>query len=205
MQPVAPHTNRGIIHILLRILPLPPHTIRLSAPRNRCRVSRRRPLMRLVEEAMYPIPRLLAHHVRVVRRRAQAHGLSRARVHIARDVHALLDHIRFQSIFVVDDDVVRRSDGTLQSHVRLEVKVVVDNGCNAFVDDSPWFRVAVLSIGVRVVRGVEARVVAFTADNDAELGLIAGVLWVDALECLEYLGELFSQDFIVLALNHIVR
>jgi len=154
----------------------------------------------LVEKAVYPKAGLLAHDVRVIRGRDEADRLGRARVQVARGVHALLYHVRRQLALVVDHDVMRRFDRPLQARVRLQVEIKVEHRRHALVDDRARPRVPV-SVGEFRVGRVEARVVALAADDDAQRRVVPRVLGVDALERLEYLGQLFFDHFVVLALR----
>jgi len=84
--------------------------------------------------------------------------------------------------------------------VRLQVKVEIQHGRHALVDDRPRASVPV-AVGELGVRRVEARVVPLAADDDAERRVVLWVLGVDALERFEYLGQLFFDYFVVLALR----
>ena len=115
-------------------------------------------------------------------------------------MYALLYFIRGQRGLVVEDDVVRRLYGALETGVRLEVEVEVLDGGHAFVDDGAWERVAVL-VGVLRIGREEPRVVALAADDDAQLRVVLGVLGIDCCECLEDLRQLILEDLVVLALD----
>ena len=203
MQTVAPHTLRGIVHALIRRLPRSFHSHaagRASASAaSALRARRGVAPSALVEESLYPEARLLADDVRVICGGHKADRLGSARVEVAGGVHALLDGVGGEGALVVHDDVVRRADGALEPRVRLQVEVKVDEGRHAAVDDGARARVAVLVRHVRV-RRVEARVVPFPADEDAQLRVVPRVLGVDALERLEDLRQLFEDHHVVLAL-----
>jgi hypothetical protein len=94
---------------------------------------------------------------------------------------------------------VRRLDGALQARVRLQVKVKVEHRRHALVDDRARARVPVPVGELRVGR-VEARVVPFAADDDAQRRVVPRVLRVDALERFEYLRQLLLDNFVILAL-----
>ena len=72
---------------------------------------------------------------------------------------------------VVDDDVVRGSNGALQPRVRLQIEREFEDGWDAAVDDGARSRVPVL-VRVRLCCRGEARVVALAADDDGELGAL---------------------------------
>ena len=200
MEAIAPHALRRIKNALLRRLTRPPHRrARRAAPTAPIRTRRGIAPAALVQKAVDPEARLLAHDVRIVRGRHEAHRLGRARIQVARRVHTLLHHVRRQRRLVVDHDVVRRLDRALQTRVRLEVKVEIQHGRHALVDDRPRARVPVPVGEVRVCR-VEARVVPLAADDDAQRGVVPRVLGVDPFECFEYLRELLLDHFVVLTL-----
>ena len=180
MEALAPHTLRRLKNALLRRLARPPHRrARRAAPSIRTRSRIASPT--LIKEPMYPKARLLAHDVCIVRGRHEADRLGRARIQVARRVHALLHHVRRQRRLVVYDHVVRRLDRALQTRVRLQVEVEVEHGRHALVDDRPGARVPV-PVGEFGLGRVEARVVSLAADDDAQCGVIPWVLGVDAFE-----------------------
>jgi hypothetical protein len=200
MEALAPHALRRIINALLRRLTRPPHRrARRAAPTAPIRTRRRIAPAALVQKPVYPEPRLLAHDVRIIRRRHETDRLGRPRVQVTRRVHALLHHVRRQRRLVVDHDVVRRLDGALKTRVRLEVEVKVQHRRHTLVDDGSRARVPVLVGEVRVGR-VEARVVPLATDDDAQRRVVPRVLGVDAFERFEYLRELLLDYFVVLTL-----
>jgi hypothetical protein len=201
VEPIAPHALRGIKHALFcRLASLAHGGASRVAGSALASSARRRIAPALVEEPVYPEPSLLAHDIGVIRGRHEADRLGRARVEIARGVHALLNRVGRQLALVVDHDVVRGLHGPLQPRVRLQVKVEIKHGRHALVDDRPRAGVPV-AVGELGVRRVEARVVPLAADDDAQRRVVLWVLGVDALERFEYLGQLFFYYFVVLALR----
>ena len=81
---------------------------------------------------------------------------------------------------------MRWADGTLETRVRLKVKVEIDEGRHATVNDGARARIPVLVCMIRV-RRVETRVVPFPADEDAQRRFVCRGLGVDTLERLEHL------------------
>ena len=112
---------------------------------------------------------------------------------------ALLYGVGGEGALVVYDDVVCRADGALEARVRLQVEIKIDERRHAAVDDGARARVPV-SVCVVRVRRVEARVVPFPADEDAQRRFVSRVLGIDALERLEDLRQLFVYNLSVLAL-----
>ena len=217
MEPGAPHALRGLKNALFGRLARPTHggarratTRGTTGPRptgstSTCTFTthargRVAAPAALIEKAVDPEAGLLAHDVGVVRGRDEGDRLGRARVQVRSGVHALLHRVRRQLALVVDHDVVRRLDRPLQARVRLQVKVEVEHGRHALVDDRARARVPVSVREFRVGR-VEARVVPLAADDDAQRRVVPRVLGVDALERLEDLGQLFLDHLVVLALR----
>ena len=114
-------------------------------------------------------------------------------------MYALLDGVCCEGALVVYDDVVRWADGALETRMRLEVKVEIDEGRHATVNDGARARIPVLVCMTRV-RRIETRMVPFPADEDAQRRFVCRSLGVDTLERLEDLWQLFVYNFIVLAL-----
>jgi len=205
VEPIAPHAHRSIINALFSRLARLAH----SRARRACppaatattAIGARRGIAPAssIKEPMYPKARLLTDNIRIISGRHEADCLCRARIQIRGGVHALLDHICRERTLVVYDDVVRRSDRALQARVRLQVKVKVEHGRHALVNDRAGTRVPV-PVGVFRVGRVETRVVPLAADDDAQRRVVPRVLGVDPLERLEYLREFFLEHFIVLAL-----
>ena len=94
---------------------------------------------------------------------------------------------------------MRWADGALETRVRLEVKVKVNEGRHAAINDGARARIPVLVCMTRV-RRIETRMVPFPADEDAQRRFVCRGLGVDTLERLEDLRQLFVYNFIVLAL-----
>lgn len=96
------------------------------------------------------------------------------------------------------------SNGALQSRVRLQIEVEVEDGGDASVLDSAGEGVPV---AVRVLSGgQETGVVAFATDDDREFGRISRITWVYSFEGLEDLRELVLEDFgVILALTYVCQ
>ena len=114
-------------------------------------------------------------------------------------MYALLDGVCCEGALVVYDDVVRWADGALETRVRLEIEVEIDEGRDAAVNDGARARIPVL-VCMTGIRRIETRMVPFPADEDAQCRFVCRGLGVDALERLEDLWQLFVYNFIVLAL-----
>jgi hypothetical protein len=114
-------------------------------------------------------------------------------------VYTLLDGVGGKGALVVYNDIVRWADGALEARVRLEVEVKIDERSHAAVYDGARACIPVLVRVIRV-RRVEARVVPFPADKDAQRRFVFRVLGVDAFERLEHLRQLFVYHLVVLAL-----
>ena len=114
-------------------------------------------------------------------------------------MYALLDGVGCEGALVVHDDVVRWADGALETRVRLEIEVEIDEGRHAAVNDGARARIPVLVCMTRV-RRIETRMVPFPADEDAQCRFVCRSLGVDTFERLEDLWQLFVYNFIVLAL-----
>ena len=211
VEPGAPHTLCGLKHTLLGRLARPSHdralratptTTTTTTTNTTTIVSTRRRIATstLIQKTMNPKARLLAHNVCIICGRHEADGLGGARVQVRCGVHALLHRVGRERALVVDDDVVRRLDGALQTLVRLQVKVKVEHGRHALVDDRAGSRVAV-AVGEFRIGRVEPRVVPFAADDDTQRRVVPRVLGVDALERFEDLGQLLLDHLVVLALS----
>ena len=209
VQTVAPHTLRGFIHALLLRFAGSFHSnaARRAGPTasgpttGSTRTSRagRSIAPSLIKESLYPKARLFADDVSVISRGHEADGLCGAREEVAGGVYALLDGVCCEGALVVYDDVVRWADGALETRVRLEIEVEIDEGRHAAVNDGARARIPVLVCMTRV-RRIETRVVPFPADEDAQRRFVCRSLGVDTLERLEDLWQLFVYNFIVLAL-----
>src|SRR6267142_5259634 len=103
VEPIAPHALRGIKHALFgRLASLAHGSASRVASRTLASSARRRIAPALIEEPVYPKPSLLADDISVIRGRHEADRLGRARVEIARGVHALLNRVGRQLALVVD-------------------------------------------------------------------------------------------------------
>ena len=203
VQTVAPHTLRCLVHVLLLRLAFLFHSNAARRAGTSTSTSTSRAghgiAPSLIEESLYPEARLLADDVSVICRGSEADGLCGACVEVASGVYALLDDVGCEGTLVIHDDVVRRADGALETRMRLEIEVKVDEGRHAAVNDGARVRIPVLVCMTRV-RRVEARVVPFPADEDAQRRFVSRVLGIDALERLEDLRQLFVYNLSVLAL-----
>lgn len=150
---------------------------------------------------MDPIPRHLADNIGIVRSGHETDSLRSPRVRIASRVNALLHLIRAQIILVVQHDVMCGSNGALQSRVRLQIEVEVEDGGDAPVLDSAGEGVPV-AVGIWG-GGQETGVVTFATDDDGEFGRISRITWVYSFEGFENLRELVFENFgVVLALMY---
>ena len=208
VQTVAPHTLRGFVHALLLRFAGSFHSnaARRAGPATgsttgSTRTSRagRSIAPSLIKESLYPEASLLADDVSVISRGHEADGLCGTREEVAGGVYALLDGVCCEGALVVHDDVVRWADGALETRVRLEIEVEIDEGRHAAVNDGARARIPVLVCMTRV-RRIETRMVPFPADEDAQRRFVCRGLGVDTLERLEDLRQLFVYNFIVLAL-----
>ena len=114
-------------------------------------------------------------------------------------MYALLDGVCCEGALVVYDDVVRWADGALETRVRLEIEVEIDEGRDAAVNDGARARIPVL-VCMTGIRRIETRMVPFPAYEDAQRRFVCWGLGVDTFERLEDLWQLFVYNFIVLAL-----
>ena len=149
-----------------RTCPIPRYALRWSAQRRRC-------VKKLREVTSSP----LAHHVRIVSRRADADGFGGATEKIAHVVRQILEHVghvlkrRFHVAlgkdFVEHDVVVSGPRGALERGVRLQEEIPVAGLGNSAVDYS-----AVSSIGGVVgatdSRRIETGVVALADDDNGD-------------------------------------
>ena len=154
VQAIAPHPLGSLIYAKFSsvprlghpLAPASPASTRSTASTSRCSralPTRGRRIAALVQEAVNPVPRLLAHHVCIICGGDEADRLRGARVEIRRGVYALLDLVRAQPVLVVYDGVMRRTHGSLQTRVRLEVEVEIEYRRDAFVNDRPRTRVPI--------------------------------------------------------------
>ena len=148
---------------------------------------------------MDPVARALAQNVGIVRGRDETDRLGGAGVEVARRVYALLHVVRPELRLVVQHDVVRRLDRAEEPRVRLEVKVKVEHGRHALVDDGSRARIAVL-VGVGRVSREEPRVVSFAADDYAQYWVVTAILGVDGPECCEDLRQFVFENPVILTL-----
>ena len=203
MQTVAPHTLRCLVHVLLLRLAFLFHSNAARRAGTSTSTSTSRAghgiAPSLIEESLYPEARLFADDISVIRRGHEADGLCGAREEVAGGVYALLDGVCCEGALVVYDDVVRWADGALETRVRLEIEVEIDEGRDAAVNDGARARIPVL-VCMTGIRRIETRMVPFPADEDAQCRFVCRGLGVDALERLEDLWQLFVYNFIVLAL-----
>ena len=114
-------------------------------------------------------------------------------------MYALLDGVCCEGALVVYDDVVRWADGALETRVRLEIEVEIDEGRDAAVNDGARARIPVL-VCMTGIRWIETRMVPFPAYEDAQRRFVCWGLGVDTFERLEDLWQLFVYNFIILAL-----
>ena len=205
VQTVAPHTLRCLVHALLLRLTFSFYSnasrragTSTSTSTGTSRTGRGI-APSLIKESLYPEACLLADDVSVIRRGNEADGLCGAGVKVASGVYALLDGISCEGALIVHDDVVRWADGALETCVRLEVEVKVNERSYAAVNDGARARITILVCMIRV-RRVKARVMPFPADDDAQRRFVFRVLGIDALERLDNLWQFFVYNFIVLAL-----
>lgn len=128
----------------------------------------------------------------------QADCLCRANVLVAEMVGALLHHVSIEVILVVDDDVVGRSNLSLEAGMCLKVEVEQERRRETSVLDCAWKGVAV----VRFLLGrrrVESAVVSLPTDDDGDL---RPILPLDLLESLRHLQkELFFEHVLILSLQ----
>src|SRR5690606_23010363 len=101
-------------------------------------------------------------------RRADRDTLGSTSEEVAKVVGQLVQLIGLEAVFIVDDVVMRRTGGTLQTLMRLEVEVVVVDGGDAAVDDRTGHGVAGLAVGTGFVGGVQAGMVALADDDDGD-------------------------------------
>ena len=113
----------------------------------------------------------LACTARLVDKRNKACALCRACPEIAHIICALLNVIGRELVLIVDDGIMRRSNGSLQSGVRLQENIEIVNGCDPFVYHCLGLRVG-RSVCIFLLSRVETRMVTFTADGKCELRLV---------------------------------
>ena len=206
MKPVTPRALCGRKHAFLRFLTrgFSPARVRICTLAGACARARARLVVFFFiseEKIVNPVTRALAHDVGVVRRWDQTDRLCGTRVKVADRVHALLYLVCRQRGLIVEHDVVCRLDRALQSSVRLEVEVEVEDGRHALVDDGARARIPV-PVGVLRVGREEPRVVALAAYDDAQHWVVFWILGVDRCECPEYLRQFVFENLVVLALDN---
>jgi len=86
----------------------------------------------------------LARYICIVRGRDKADRPRGAAVQIAGIISALLDLICRETCFVVNDGVVRHLDSSLETGVRLEIKVEIKDSSYAPVNDGSRWCISVL-------------------------------------------------------------
>lgn len=187
MEPIAPRTLHGLEHpifLLRAVARVRAHALSLGLS-----LSTRTTSTPLSEEKLvYPITRAFAQDVGVVCGRYEADRLGGTRVEVARRMHALLHLVRRELRLVVYHDVVSRLDRALDPRVRLEIKVVIEQGRHALVDDRARPRIPIL-VGVGRVGREESGVVSLAADDDTQCWAVLGVLGIDNLEGLDKLTQ----------------
>lgn len=97
---------------------------------------------------MNPIPRHLANDIRIICGGHETDSLRSPRIRIARRMNALLDLVRAQVVLVVQHNVMGWSNGALQSCMRLQIEVEVEDRGDASVLDGTRKCVTV-TVGVR--------------------------------------------------------
>jgi len=118
-------------------------------------------------------------------------------------MNKFLEGVSVETDLVVGDNVVCAASRSLESHVRLEVEVMLEGASDATVDDCPGSAVA-FSIGEVLVRGIEASVVAFPADDDDDLWVVRRVAGGDGLAGGFDKREFFGVDVVELAVGDAV-
>ena len=140
----------------------------------------------------------LAGQVGIVGGWHQADCLCRANVLVTEVMGALLHHVGIEVVLVVDDDVVGRSNLSLETGMCLKVEVKQERRRKASVLDCAGKSVAV----VRFLLGrrrVEPAVVSLPTNDDGDL---RPILPLDLLESLRHLQkELLFEHIIVLPLQ----
>lgn len=92
-----------------------------------------------------------------------------------------------------------RSCGSLDTSVRLQVKVEVVHRSHTTIHAGSGRRISRPTIGSVVVRRVEASMVAFSDDDDGDLGIVA--FEGDTLASLPDLWQFLLQNLMELAYN----
>ena len=140
----------------------------------------------------------LAGQVGVVGRWDQADRLRRTNVLVAEVMGTLLHHVGIEPVLIVDDNVVGRSNLSLETGMRLQVEIEQERRREAPVLNCSGKGVAI----VRFLFGrrrVESAVVSLPTDDDGDLRLI---LSLDFLESLPHFRiELFFDHVIILSLG----
>jgi len=130
----------------------------------------------------------------------QADCLCRTNVLVAEVMGTLLHYVGIEAVLVVDDDVVGRSNLSLETGMRLQIEVEQERRREASVLDCAREGVAVVRLLVSR-RGVESAVVSLPTDDDSDLWLIFRAPPDLCKRLLHLLKELFFEHFLVLPLR----
>jgi len=114
-----------------------------------------------MEQAIEVASSALACKVGVVGRRNETDSLRCTGKHVAYSIRQSLEGIRGEAILVMDDIVMRRSGGPVETSMGLQEKVEIVHRCDATIDDRPRFWVSV-AVGLLLVGRVESSMVTFS-------------------------------------------
>ena len=117
--------------------------------------------------------------------------------------HQGLQPVSRELVLIVDDVVMGWACGSLDTSVRLQVKVEVVYCSHTTIHAGSRRRISRLTIGSFVVRRVEASMVAFADDDDGNLGIVA--FEGNTLTGLPDLWQLLLQNLMELSYNKSVR